>query len=209
MNNLILFWNNSYQIPKSLFSKRIMFGDSYTLSIKWQSCYLQNVCVKKSNFHRTLLRVIGTRVCSVARLPLAIVTKHKPYVTNGLKAWISNQAGQFMSLIQYHPCDCSYLSTERVTMLNIFPEMRWPRRQVQQELRSTIFSENIDNLRIPFFNGNNDGAAWALFVKHSRAHGEWLRQNPERSEGFDVIIRPEPSGASQTTLAQPRSLNLN
>ena len=57
-------------------------------------------------------------------------------------------------------------------MLNIFPEMRWPRRQVQQELRSTIFSENIDNLRIPFFNGNNDGAAWALFVKHSRAHGE-------------------------------------
>ena len=30
----------------------------------------------------------------------------------GLKAWISNPAGQLMFLIWYHPCDCSYLSTE-------------------------------------------------------------------------------------------------
>ena len=65
MNNLTLFWNSSYQIPKYLFSTCIMCGDSYPLSMKWQSCYFQNVCVKKSNLHRTLLSLWSVHVCSV------------------------------------------------------------------------------------------------------------------------------------------------
>ena len=33
--------------------------------IPWQSCYLQKVCVKKSNFHRTLLPLWSVHVCAV------------------------------------------------------------------------------------------------------------------------------------------------
>ena len=65
MNNLTLFWNRSYQIPKFIFSRCIMCGDSDPLSIKWQSRYLQNVCVKKSNFHRTVLLLWAVHVCAV------------------------------------------------------------------------------------------------------------------------------------------------
>ena len=43
-----------------------------------------------------------------------------------LEAHASNPAGQFMPLIKYNPCDCFYLSTERVTMLTGFPRTRWP-----------------------------------------------------------------------------------
>ena len=67
-----------------------------------------------------------------------------------------------------HLCDCRYLVTERMTILNGFPWTRWTRRQVQRELCRTIFSENIDNLWVSCYNGNNDRAAWALFVKHPR-----------------------------------------
>ena len=42
-----------------------MCGDSYPLSIKWQSCYLPNVWVKNSNFHRTLLPLWSVHVCAV------------------------------------------------------------------------------------------------------------------------------------------------
>ena len=63
MKNLSLIWNSSYQIPKSLFSKCIMCGDSYPLPMKWQSWYLENVCVK--NIHRTLLPLWSEHVCAV------------------------------------------------------------------------------------------------------------------------------------------------
>ena len=63
----------------------------------------------------------------------------------------------------------------------------------------TFFSETIENFWVSRYNGNNDRAARALFVKHRWAQGEWLR--------FDCIIRPKPSGASQTKLVQPRSLS--
>ena len=65
INNLTLFWNSSYQIPKSLFSKCIMCEDSYPQSIKWQSCYLQKVCIKKSNFRPTLLPLWSVHMCAV------------------------------------------------------------------------------------------------------------------------------------------------
>ena len=151
MNNLFLFWNTSYQIPMYLLSECICV---YPLSIKWQLCYFQNVCVKKSNFHRTLLLLWSVHVGAVlpgfhwrlvwnngklltqasllndvrrldhcdiiaSLAPRAEQSwhskpnfiswdQHKPCVTCGLKAWISNTAGQLMSLIWYHPCDCKY-----------------------------------------------------------------------------------------------------
>ena len=91
-------------------------------------------------------------------------TKHKPCVTYELKAWISNPAGQFMPLIYR------------------FPWTRYPRRQVQRELWGTIFI-GIDKSRVSCYNGNTDRAAWALFVKHQRAHAKWCRQTHE-SLGF-------------------------
>ena len=160
---------------------------------------------RKSKFHRTLLPLSHSKPNGNSLRPNTSRVSHMLF-----KTWISNPAGQFMSLIQYHPCDGSYLSTERVTTFNRFPWTRCPRCQVQRELWGTIFS-GIENLGVSCYNGNNDQAAWALFVKHSRAQGEWLRQNPSFARffwsGFDCIIRPEPSGASQTTPALPRSLS--
>ena len=107
-----------------------------------------------------------------------IGTKYKPCVTYGLKAWISNPAGQFMSLIWYHPCDCSYLIMEGVTLLNRFPATRWPRHHVQWELCGVNFRENITNLQVSCYNGNNDWSARVLFIQHPWEQGEWLHQNP-------------------------------
>ena len=36
-----------------------------------------------------------------------------------------------------------------------------------------------------------------------------MQSNPDRSEGFDVIIRPAPSGAGRTTASQPSHYPLN
>ena len=64
MHNLILFWSSSYQIPKSLFSEYTMCGgDSCPLSMKWRSCYLQNVFVKKNQ--RTFLPLWSVHMCAV------------------------------------------------------------------------------------------------------------------------------------------------
>ena len=71
LNNLILFWNSSYQIPKSLFSRCIMCGDSYSLTVV---LFTESLCQKIKLSSHVVAVVIGTRVCSVARLPLAIVT---------------------------------------------------------------------------------------------------------------------------------------
>ena len=168
--------------------------------------FTECLCQKIKFSSHIVAVVIGTRVCSVARLPLTIVTsrfeqwevvdtnvivkwqasirllwrhsvassvcrakltpqttprkrhlrqligtKHKPCVTYGLKASISNPTGQFLLLIWYHPCDWSYLSTEGVTL----------------EL-------NVENLRVSCYDGNNDRT---LFVKHPRAQGGWLRHH--------------------------------
>ena len=78
-------------------------------------------------------------------------------------------------------CDCSYLSTEGMKMLNRFPGTRWPWRQVQSKLCSTIFSGNIDNSQVSCYNGKNDRAAWMMSVKHPRALGEWCNQHPSKS----------------------------
>ena len=106
-----------------------------------------------------------------------IGTKHKPCVTNGLKTWISIPAGQLISLIWYHLCDCSCLNTEGVTMLNRFPATTWPRRHVQWELCGTDIGGYIANLLISCYNGNNERSARVLFVQHLREQGEWLLQN--------------------------------
>ena len=49
---------------------------------------------------------------------------------------------------------------------------------VQWELCGTNFCENIANLGVSCYNGNNDWSARVLFVQHPREQGEWLRQNP-------------------------------
>ena len=48
----------------------------------------------------------------------------------------------------------------------------------QRELCGTNFSENMENLWLSCYIGNNDRAAWTLFVKHLWTWGEILRQNP-------------------------------
>ena len=49
---------------------------------------------------------------------------------------------------------------------------------VQWELCGANFHENIANLWVSCYNGNNDRSARVLFVQHPREQGEWLRQNP-------------------------------
>ena len=48
---------------------------------------------------------------------------------------------------------------------------------VQWELCGMNFRENITNLWVSCYNGNNDRSARVLFVQHPREQGEWLRQN--------------------------------
>ena len=72
---------------------------------------------------------------------------------------------------------------------------------VQWELCGTNFRENIANLWVSCYNGNNDRSAWVLFVQHPRKQGEWLRRNLR--SGFDCIIRPAPSDAGRTTPLKP------
>ena len=49
---------------------------------------------------------------------------------------------------------------------------------VQWELCGANFRENIANLWVSCYNGNDDRSARVLFVQHPREQGEWLRQNP-------------------------------
>ena len=49
---------------------------------------------------------------------------------------------------------------------------------VQWELCGANFRENIANLWVSCYNGNNDRSVRVLFVQHPREQGEWLRQNP-------------------------------
>ena len=43
-------------------------------------------------------------------------------------------------------------------------------------------------LKLSFIQGILTVAAWALFVKHPRAQGEWCSQNPSEARVFPVII---------------------
>ena len=74
---------------------------------------------------------------------------------------------------------------------------------IQWELCGTNFRENIANLWVSCYKGNNDRSARVLFVQHPREQGEWLRQS------FDCIIRPAPSGAGRTTPSQPGHYSLD
>ena len=119
-----------------------------------------------------------------------IGNKPKPCVTYGLKAWISDQAGQFMSLIWYQPCYCGYLRTEGVTMLCIVPGAGWPRSQVQWKLCGTIVSRNIE---IGEFRVIMGIMTWLL--GHCLRSTLGLRANnyvktaPSSRSGFDCIIQ--------------------
>ena len=77
-----------------------------------------------------------------------------------------------VSLIWYHPCDCSYLSTDGVTMFNRFPASRCPRRHVQWELCGTNFRENVANSWVSNYNGNNDRSVF-LDVWTTKRHKVW------------------------------------
>ena len=61
-------------------------------------------------------------------------------------------------------------STEGVTMLTGFSRTRWPRWQFSEGSALRNSRENIVNLWVSCYNGNNDRSAWE--------QGEWLRQNP-------------------------------
>ena len=65
-----------------------------------------------------------------------------------------------------------------MTMLTGFPENNMVVAAVQWELCGTNFRENIANLRVSCYNGNNDRSAWVLSIQHPREQGEWLRPNP-------------------------------
>ena len=88
-----------------------------------------------------------------------------------------------------------------------FQETTWLRHQVQRELSGTTFGEHIDNLRVSFYNGNNDRATWTSFGEAPA--GLWRPIMWKPRSGFDVIIHPELSGVSQTTPVQPRSFYPN
>ena len=49
---------------------------------------------------------------------------------------------------------------------------------VQWEQCGTNFRENMANLSVSCYNGNNDRSSRVLFAQHPQEQGEWLRQNP-------------------------------
>ena len=51
--------------------------------------------------------------------------------------------------------------------------------------------------------GDNDRGCAGVVCEAPEGSGRMMQSKPELSEGFDVIIRPEPEGASQTTPKQP------
>ena len=54
---------------------------------------------------------------------------------------------------------------------------------VQWELCGTNFRENIANLWVSCYNGNNDRSARVLFIQHPREQGEWLLHHSPCSLG--------------------------
>ena len=70
---------------------------------------------------------------------------------------------------RYQVCLCPLFNAIRaITLIQV-------RREWQRSMESCpryIFSENIGNLQVSCYNGNNNRAAWALFVKHPRAQGK-------------------------------------
>ena len=57
---------------------------------------------------------------------------------------------------------------------------------VQWELCNTKFRENIANLWVSCYYGNNDQDARVLFIRHPREQGKWLRQNPRYALVFNA-----------------------
>ena len=82
---------------------------------------------------------------------------------------------------------------------------------VQWELCSTNFRENIANLWVSCYNGNNDRSPRVLFVQHHREQGEWLRQNPRYARvlrsGFDCVHSPCSLGCWTNNTLAARSLS--
>ena len=106
--------------------------------------------------------------------------------------WTTNQASQFMSQFNtIHAIAVIKLRKEWQCSMD-FQETTWLRHQVQRELNGTTFGEHIDNLRVSFYNGNNDRATWTSFGEAPAGLGRPIMSKP-RSD-FDVIIHPEPSG---------------
>ena len=61
---------------------------------------------------------------------------------------------------------------------------------VHWELCGTNFRENIANLWVSCYNGNNDRSAQVLFVQHPRQQGEWLRRfAPDLTASFALLPR--------------------
>ena len=63
---------------------------------------------------------------------------------------------------------------------------------VQWELCGTNFRENITNLWVSCYNGNNDWSARVLFVQHPREQGEWLRHNPRYAQVLTASFAQHP-----------------
>ena len=62
---------------------------------------------------------------------------------------------------------------------------------VQQELCDTNFSEHIANLRIACYNGNNNRAVRALFMKQPMNYVKLWSQNPSETSSW-VFLKQRP-----------------
>ena len=78
---------------------------------------------------------------------------------------------------------------------------------VHWELCSTNFCENIANLWVPCYNGNNDRSARVLFVQHSREQGERIRQNPHYSRVIWLHHSPCSLGCWTNNTLEAQSLS--
>ena len=109
--------------------------------------------------------------------------------TEHLEAHACNSVGQFMSLIQYNPCDCFYLRTEGVTMLAGFPRTRWPRLRFSESyaVRISVKISRICEFRVIMgimtgllgcCSSSTLGSRANDYVKTLATLGFWLHHSP-------------------------------
>ena len=93
---------------------------------------------------------------------------------------------QYMPLIQYNPCDCSYLSRVVVTLLNGFPWIRWLRRRFSESSSARIWVKisEIRGIRVimgimtgllGLYLWSTLGLSAKVHVKIPASHGFWLQ----------------------------------
>ena len=116
----------------------------------------------------------------------------------------SNPAGQFMPL---NPCDCIYLNTDGGDNAHWILKNKIAAAAVQWELCGTNLRENIANLPVSCYNGNNDRSIWVLFVQHPQEQCQLLSSGFTAS--FTLLLRvlytKTPSQSGHYPLTKPLS----